>query len=61
MFNKVICEILYIIILFFILKKIRYSLKEILILYFDLQLKILALTLLFSRIYLIIKLYLAKF
>jgi len=61
MFNKVICEMLYIIVLFFILKKIKYSLKEILILYFNLQLKILILMLFFFKIYLIIKLYLAKF
>jgi len=61
MFNKVICKILYTIILSFILKKVRYFLKEILILYFNLQLKISTLMLFFLKIYLIIKLHLIKF
>jgi len=52
---------LYIIILFFILKKIKYFFKGILTLYFNLQLKVLVLTLFFFKIYLIIKLHLIKF
>jgi len=61
MLNKAIYKILYIIILSSTLKKIKYSLNKILIPYFNLQLKILTLTLLFLKIYLIIKLYLTKF
>jgi len=52
MLNKIIYEILYIIILFSILKKIKYFLNKILISYFNLQLKVLILTLFFSKIYL---------
>jgi len=61
MLNKAIYRILYIIILFSILKKIKYFLKGILTSYFNLQLKILILTLFFPKIYLIIKLHLMKF